>query len=153
MPPALAEALLDHVVAVRDGRPGAFLCHIHCAFGAQPLADGLAEIAAFLDANPDEVVTLIIQDEIPAAEVDGRLRGEWPRRVLVTPTGPDAPGRRSASSSTRRAPRRVRRERGPAARLVRQRLRGDAGDAVPVPVARRASPAPRTAAVRTPRCS
>lgn len=69
LPPALAEALLRTVVAVRDGRPGAFLCHIHCAFGAQPLADGLAEIAAFMATNPDEVVTLIIQDEIPAGEV------------------------------------------------------------------------------------
>ena len=68
LPPALADALLRQVVTVRDGRPGAFLCHIHCAFGAQPLVDGLAEVAAFLTANPDDVVTLVIEDGIPAAE-------------------------------------------------------------------------------------
>jgi hypothetical protein len=64
LPPPLAAALFEQVVTVRDGRPGTFLCHIHCAFGAQPLVDGLAEVTAFLEANPHEVVTLIIQDAI-----------------------------------------------------------------------------------------
>jgi hypothetical protein len=68
LPPALAAALLDLRADLRDGRPGAFLCHIHCIFGAQPLGEGLGEIRDFLVANPDEVVTLVIQDEIPAAE-------------------------------------------------------------------------------------
>ncbi|MGI9602627.1 MAG: hypothetical protein ACR2QE_12130 [Acidimicrobiales bacterium] len=39
----------------------AYLCHTICALGQQPLADGLSEIAGFLDANPDEVVILIIE--------------------------------------------------------------------------------------------
>jgi hypothetical protein len=68
LPPSLAAALYQLRAALREGRPGAFLCHIHCIFGAQPLGDGLGEIRDFLVANPDEVVTLIIQDEIPAAE-------------------------------------------------------------------------------------
>jgi hypothetical protein len=68
LPPALADALYRQVITVRDGRPGAFLCHNHCAFGAQPLGDGLGEIRDFLARNPSEVVTLIIQDAISPAE-------------------------------------------------------------------------------------
>jgi hypothetical protein len=68
LPPALAEALYQQVATVRDGHPGAFLCHIHCAFGAQPLVEGLGEVRDFLAANPDDVVTLIIQDAISPAE-------------------------------------------------------------------------------------
>lgn len=68
LPPALAAALYRQLTTVRDGRPGTFLCHIHCAFGAQPLVDGLGEVRDFLVANPDEVVTLIIQDAISPAE-------------------------------------------------------------------------------------
>ena len=68
LPPALAAALYELRADLREGRPGAFLCHIHCIFGAQPLGEGLGEVRDFLVANPDEVVTLIIQDEIPAVE-------------------------------------------------------------------------------------
>lgn len=66
--PALAASLYDTFSLVRDGRPGTFLCHIHCAFGAQTLVDGLDEVRLFLERNPDEVVTLIIQDDITPAE-------------------------------------------------------------------------------------
>jgi hypothetical protein len=66
--PALADALYQQLAGLRDGRPGTFLCHIHCGFGAQPLVDGLGKVTAFLDANPDEVVTLIIQDDISPEE-------------------------------------------------------------------------------------
>lgn len=38
-----------------------YLCHTLCALGSQPLVEGLVEIGAFLDANPGEVVTLIIE--------------------------------------------------------------------------------------------
>ena len=47
------------------GRPGVYLCHNHCVFGARPFVDGLRDVRAFLDENPDEVVTLIVQDEVP----------------------------------------------------------------------------------------
>jgi len=65
---AVADALYRHAVRTRDGQPGAFLCHIHCAFGAQPLVDALTEVRDFLVANPTDVVTLIIQDDITPAE-------------------------------------------------------------------------------------
>jgi hypothetical protein len=49
-------------------RDGVYLCHVHCVWGAQPLLEGLDEVRSFLAANPDAVVTLIVEDEIsPAA--------------------------------------------------------------------------------------
>lgn len=38
-----------------------YLCHSFCSIGSQPLVDGLSEIRAFLDDNPGEVVTLIVE--------------------------------------------------------------------------------------------
>ncbi|MGB8330316.1 MAG: PI-PLC domain-containing protein [Polyangiales bacterium] len=40
------------------------LCHVLCALGKQPLTDGLAEITAFLEANPDEIVSIIFENYI-----------------------------------------------------------------------------------------
>jgi len=38
-----------------------YLCHSICSLGKQPLVQGLSEIRAFLDANPGEVITLILE--------------------------------------------------------------------------------------------
>ena len=152
LPPALGEALLRQVVTVRDGRPGAFLCHIHCAFGAQPLVDGLAEVAAFLAANPDDVVTLVIEDGIPAAETAAafdaaglagfvhaqRRLGPWPtlgelidrgERLVVFAENEGPPRTGTPTPSTP-----CRRRRSCSCHPTRSR-------------------APRTAATRRPRCS
>ncbi len=54
-----------------EGAP--WLCHSLCQIGGKPLADGLAEIRAFVDAHPREVVTLLMEssqvtrDEVAAA--------------------------------------------------------------------------------------
>ncbi|MEO5899777.1 MAG: hypothetical protein ABIR68_06545 [Ilumatobacteraceae bacterium] len=48
--------------------PGTYLCHSRCAYGAIPFESALRTVKAFLDANPDEVVTLIIQDQISTAD-------------------------------------------------------------------------------------
>ncbi len=45
-----------------NGEP--YLCHVYCELGAQPLAEGLGEIAAFLDTHPREVVLIIFEDYI-----------------------------------------------------------------------------------------
>jgi hypothetical protein len=39
----------------------AYLCHVFCALGSQPLVEGLGEIRTFLDDNPGEVVTIIVE--------------------------------------------------------------------------------------------
>jgi hypothetical protein len=68
VPPAVAEQVFARLGRLRQGRDGAFLCHNQCALGAIPLVDALGAIREFLDENPDEVVTLIVQDEISPAE-------------------------------------------------------------------------------------
>ncbi len=44
------------------------LCHIFCAAGSQPLVEGLEEIRAFLEANPDEVISIIFENYITHAQ-------------------------------------------------------------------------------------
>lgn len=68
LPPDVTAALWGLLGDAAEGRPGTFLCHNSCMFGAQPLVEGLEEVRDFLDDNPDEVVTLIIQDEISVAD-------------------------------------------------------------------------------------
>ncbi|MBP8131674.1 MAG: hypothetical protein KA184_19005 [Candidatus Hydrogenedentes bacterium] len=47
-----------------EGRP--MLCHSYCELGGFALVDGLVEIREFLDAEPNEVVTLILESYVPA---------------------------------------------------------------------------------------
>ncbi|MBW2402538.1 MAG: hypothetical protein DRH23_10565 [Deltaproteobacteria bacterium] len=49
------------------------LCHTICLEGAgrQPLAEGLGEITAFLEANPEEVVSIIFENYITHAQTAG----------------------------------------------------------------------------------
>jgi hypothetical protein len=68
LPPQLAEQLYATSGRLRQAHDGAYLCHNQCALGAVPLSESLDTIREFLDENPDEVVTLIIQDEISPAE-------------------------------------------------------------------------------------
>lgn len=54
---------------VPDADPAStWLCHSLCALGKQPLAEGLAEIRTFLDANPGEVITIILESYLTHAE-------------------------------------------------------------------------------------
>ncbi|MBI5488468.1 MAG: hypothetical protein HY905_14135 [Deltaproteobacteria bacterium] len=43
------------------------LCHGYCWAGSKPLADGLGEIAAFLEDHPREIVTIIFESYVTAA--------------------------------------------------------------------------------------
>ena len=64
IPVSVAEQVVRLAGPLADARPGTFLCHNHCALGAAPFVDGLRQVREFLDDNPDDVVTLIIQDAI-----------------------------------------------------------------------------------------
>ena len=55
-------------------QPGPLLCHSFCALGYRPLADGLADIRAFLDANRNEVLLVIVEDYIRPDDMDGAMR-------------------------------------------------------------------------------
>ncbi len=48
----------------QDGEP--WLCHGYCSLGSQPLAEGLAELRGWLGANPDAVITLILENYVSA---------------------------------------------------------------------------------------
>lgn len=47
-----------------------YLCHQICKFGKTRLVDGLKIFRSFLEAHPSEVVTLIIEDHIPASDTE-----------------------------------------------------------------------------------
>ncbi|MEZ5412273.1 MAG: hypothetical protein R2761_29845 [Acidimicrobiales bacterium] len=92
-PPSPNAALLARALKpLTSSQPGAWLCHLACGLGARPLADGLGDVRAFLDDNPGEVVTLIIQDRVSPTDTetafeeaglepylfDGDVDGGWP---------------------------------------------------------------------------
>lgn len=62
--PEVAQSVLDSAPDRAQARDGTFLCHNECVFGGQELVEALVEIRTFLDENPREVVTLIVQDAI-----------------------------------------------------------------------------------------
>lgn len=69
---SLPDDLRGGVDAFLDDRAqeGAFLCHNLCGLGAIPVEEALADVATFLDDNPNEVVTLFIQDDITNADTE-----------------------------------------------------------------------------------
>ena len=52
---------------------GLWMCHKLCQLGGTPFRDFVADLRAFLDTNPDEVVIVVIQDEAPAADIVAAL--------------------------------------------------------------------------------
>jgi hypothetical protein len=72
---AVSQSSIDAALRLRDrlgfqgeGERGIYLCHSFCEIGATPLSDGLRDIHDFLVTNPDEVVVVVNQDYIPAAD-------------------------------------------------------------------------------------
>jgi hypothetical protein len=45
-----------------------FLCHADCTYARRPLDEGLAELRAFLDTHPGEVLTIIFESYISPAD-------------------------------------------------------------------------------------
>jgi hypothetical protein len=60
-------APFDAAVANDAPRSGAFLCHVICALGNQPLGTALRDIQGFLATHPDEVMGIFFQDGVPAS--------------------------------------------------------------------------------------
>jgi hypothetical protein len=73
----LGEDALDAALRIRDrivgspevGEQGVYLCHRFCELGAIPIDKAFAEIRDFLAANPDEVLTIVIEDYVPPADI------------------------------------------------------------------------------------
>ena len=74
---AMGERALDAALRIRDrivgsakgGTRGVYLCHGFCEVGAIPIDLGFTEIRDFVEANPDEVVTVVIEDYVPPGDI------------------------------------------------------------------------------------
>ena len=96
----LGSAALDAALRIRDrivnspevGKPGIYLCHRFCELGAISIDRAFGEIRDFLAANPDEVLTIVIEDYVPPEQIaaafqrtglldyvyTGPVTGPWP---------------------------------------------------------------------------
>ncbi len=66
---AAAAAVIEASLSNDEPRSGTWLCHGFCALGATDLTAGLADISLWLDANPREVLLIVVQDEISTADL------------------------------------------------------------------------------------
>ncbi len=73
----LGKDALDAALRIRDriidspevGEPGVYLCHRFCELGAIPIDKAFGNIRDFLAANPDEVLTVVIEDYVAPADI------------------------------------------------------------------------------------
>jgi hypothetical protein len=96
--PTLDGKVTKSAVPVEGGR--LYLCHVICENGALPLADALAQMSAFLDAQPGNVLQLIVQDAVAPADLAAEVEasGLGPRLFRGTP-GPRWPTLRQMIAS------------------------------------------------------
>jgi hypothetical protein len=66
---AAAQRIADSVAGQATGTEARFLCHGLCETGSTPLLDMLEQLRGWMIANPDEVVTLFIEDHVEAAMI------------------------------------------------------------------------------------
>lgn len=85
LPPDLKAELPRLINMVNPPRPGLWLCHSVCRAGAIPLVPTLQRLRTWLDAHPSEIVSLIIEDEIPPAQVEQAFAAAGLTRLVLTP--------------------------------------------------------------------
>lgn len=84
LPPSVASLVLATAGPLAEGREGTFLCHNHCVFGGIDLVEGLGQVTGFLEENPAEVVTLIVQDAISVADTEAAFAAAGLEPYLYT---------------------------------------------------------------------
>jgi hypothetical protein len=85
-PPDLRAQLPTLINRVNPPKPGLWLCHAVCRAGAIPLVVTLRSIGKWLDANPSEVVTLIIQNDITGEQTASAFASAGVDHLLYTPS-------------------------------------------------------------------
>lgn len=71
----ISQAAIDAALRSRErlgfegeGKRGMYLCHTFCELGGLPLEDALGDVREFLVTNPGEVVVIVNQDYVTAAD-------------------------------------------------------------------------------------
>jgi hypothetical protein len=85
------QAALDDLLSIRNARcppaggptASVYLCHSFCELGATKFSDALASFRRFLDDHPNDVLTLILEDYAPAADIDTAFRTAGLERSLL----------------------------------------------------------------------
>jgi len=89
LPDNVGSHVAEALEPLHDTRSGSYLCHRYCALGAFELTAQLTQIATFLDDRPDEIVTVIIEDNISPAEPAPRsIPHSSPHGSTTIPPGP-----------------------------------------------------------------
>lgn len=61
--------VVETVIGPPTGPPALYMCHGLCEIGATPLAPTLDSLRVWLETNPDEVVTVIVENHVPAGQI------------------------------------------------------------------------------------
>ena len=72
--------------------PDLYLCHAECDIGHQLLIDGLAEIRAFLDARPAEVISFIIETSAATQDMEAEIRDAFAASGILAYAHVQTPG-------------------------------------------------------------
>lgn len=85
---APTRAVLAPLVHNVQPHPGVWLCHVLCQIGADPATEQLAAIGRWLSSHPDEVVTLILEDDVSVSDMQATVTSAGLDRLLATPPAP-----------------------------------------------------------------
>lgn len=77
--------IADTAAGDTEGTEARYLCHGLCEIGATPFIDTLADIRSWLMANPDEVVTVIIEDHVEPELIAQDIESSGLSPFLYTP--------------------------------------------------------------------
>lgn len=91
LPPDVQGVVLAAAAASNPVRPGLWLCHVLCRLGATKFDTGLREISDFVRSNPNEVVTLDLEDKTSAADTAAAIQRSGLGPYLYTPRDPRQP--------------------------------------------------------------
>jgi hypothetical protein len=108
----IGQDAVDAALRIRDrivnspavGDRGVYLCHAFCELGAIPIEKAFTQIRDFLAANPDEVLTVVIEDYVVPADIAAAVEGTGLIDDVYTgPVGPPWPTLREVIDSGGRA--------------------------------------------------
>jgi hypothetical protein len=101
---AAAERLAGRVgLGDLKGKPELYLCHGACELGAVKMSDALGEVRDFMDAHPDEVLVIFVEDYVKAADIAKAFKDAGLLRyVLVHPRNAPWPTLRRMITSGKR---------------------------------------------------